>query len=88
MATRQLKKTRRHKRRTHHSKKRNSVRHSRRRRLIGGNYQEATTRTLEGVPTKDANKFVVTVSGYGTMSGAAYLRLMEQLDRNGADIYD
>lgn len=54
----------------------------------GGNYErDATTRTLEGTPTKPLNKMVVTVPGHGTMSGSAYYRMMEDLDRNGNDFY-
>lgn len=57
--------------------------------MRGGNYErDVTTRITEGVPTKPLNKFVVTVPGYGTMSGTAYKRLSEDIDRNGKDIYD
>lgn len=57
--------------------------------MRGGNYEkDITTRTTEGVATKPLNKFVVTVPGYGTMSGSAYKNLMEDIDRNGKDIYD
>jgi hypothetical protein len=64
-------------------------RHSRGRRLRGGNYEtDVTTRTIEGEPTKAANKVVTTVPGYGVMSAAAYLKLMEDKDRNGSDYYD
>ena len=73
------------KNRTH---KRHSI-HKRQGCMRGGNYEkDITTRTTEGVPTKPLNKFVVTVPGYGTMSGSAYIRLMEDIDRNGKDIYD
>jgi hypothetical protein len=59
------------------------------RRLKGGNYEtDVTMRTIEGVPTKPANKVVTTVPGYGTMSAAAYINLMEDKDRNGSDYYD
>ena len=58
-------------------------------RLKGGNYEtDVTMRTIEGVPTKPANKVVTTVPGYGTMSAAAYINLMEDKDRNGSDYYD
>jgi hypothetical protein len=58
-------------------------------RMRGGNYEtDVTTRTLEGTPTKPLNKVVVTVPGFGTMSGSAYVRLMEDLDRNGKHYYD
>jgi hypothetical protein len=56
--------------------------------MRGGNYEkDVTTRELDGVPTKPLNKIVVSVPGFGTMSGAAYKRLMEDLDRNGNDEY-
>jgi len=64
-------------------------RYTRRRVISGGNYQrDFTSRTLDGQPTKAVNKFVVTVPGYGTMSGSAYMRLKDDLDRNGDDLYD
>lgn len=57
--------------------------------MRGGNYEtDVTTRMTEGVSTKPLNKFVVTVPGYGTMSGTAYKRLSEDIDRNGKDNYD
>ena len=57
--------------------------------MRGGNYEtDVTTRTLEGTPTKPLNKIVVALPGHGTMSGTAYVRLMEDIDRNGKDIYD
>lgn len=80
-------------------KKRNSKRHSRkhtkrrvkrqhRRTMRGGNYEtDVTTRMTEGVPTKSLNKFVVTVPGYGTMSGTAYKKLTEEIDRDGPDAF-
>jgi hypothetical protein len=82
------------------SRRRSSSRHNRRhtrhsknnRRqacMRGGNYEkDVTTRTLQGVPMKPYNKVVTTVPGYGTMSVSAYLKLQEDLDRNGKDIYD
>jgi hypothetical protein len=52
--------------------------------MRGGNYEkDVTTRMTEGVPTKPLNKFVVTVPGYGTMSGTAYKSLTEEIDRDG-----
>ena len=75
---RKLRKTR----RRHHN------RNTRRRVINGGNYKrDFTSRTIDGTPTKQANKVVVTVPGYGTMSGAAYIRLKENLDRNGDYFY-
>jgi hypothetical protein len=79
--------------RTHRSKTRSRTRRSttRRRRysMRGGNYEtDITTRTLEGTATKPLNKIVVALPGYGTMSGSAYVRLMEDIDRNGNDMYD
>lgn len=60
-----------------------------RKRMSGGNYEkDVTTRTFEGVPTKPLNKFVVSMPGRGTMTAAAYSRLMEDIDRNGNDYYD
>jgi hypothetical protein len=77
--------------RRHRTRSRRHANTTRRRvcRLMrGGNYAlDVTTRELEGVPTKPLNKMVVTVPGFGTMSGAAYKRLMEDLDRNGNDEY-
>ncbi len=56
--------------------------------MRGGNYErDVTIRTTDGVPTKPLNKFVVTVPGYGTMSGTAYKRLMEEIDRDGPDAF-
>ena len=75
---RKIKKTKRHHRKGN----------TRRRVISGGNYErDVTTRTTYGIPTKAANKFVVSVAGRGTMSGAAFLKLKESLDRNGDDFY-
>jgi hypothetical protein len=75
----------RRKRRGHTRK--TSLRH-RPRRIRGGNYEtDVTTRELEGVPTKPLNKIVVTVPGYGTMSGTAYKKLAEEIDRDGPDAF-
>lgn len=64
-------------------------RYTRRRVISGGNYErDFTSRTLDGQPTKAVNKIVVTVPGYGTMSGSAYMRLKDDLDRNGKHFYD
>lgn len=58
------------------------------RSMRGGNYEtDVTTRTTDGIPTKPLNKFVVTVPGYGTMSGTAYKRLSEEIDRDGPDAF-
>ena len=66
----------------------NSRRNHKKRCIIGGNYEkDMTTRTTEGVATKPLNKFVVTVPGYGTMSGTAYKRLTEEIDRDGPDAF-
>ena len=71
---------RRHTRRRTHRQRRMCMR--------GGNYEtDVTTRTTEGVPTKPLNKFVVTVPGYGTMSGTAYKKLAEEIDRDGPDAF-
>ena len=70
-------------------KTRHQKRHTRRRVISGGNYErDFTSRTLDGQPTKAVNKIVVTVPGYGTMSGSAYMRLKDDLDRNGKHFYD
>ena len=75
--TRKTRKTRRRKRTT------------RRRVISGGHYErDVTTRTTYGIATKPANKFVTVVPGYGVMSGAAFLKLKEDLDRNGKYFYD
>ena len=77
--SRKLRKTKRH----GHRK-----RNTRRRVISGGNYErDYTSRTIDGTPTKQANTVVVTVPGYGTMSGSAYIRLKEDLDRNGDEFY-
>jgi hypothetical protein len=76
-------------------RKTTSRRHTRRVRtqrrrgcMRGGNYEtDVTTRMTEGVPTKPLNKFVVTVPGYGTMSGTAYKNLTEEIDRDGPDAF-
>ena len=79
---RKLRKIRKTKRRPNHK------RNTRRRVISGGNYErDVTTRTTYGIPTKAANKFVAVVPGYGVMSGAAFLKLKEDLDRNGDDFY-
>lgn len=75
--------------RRHRSHTRRVTRRKVCRLMRGGNYErDVTTRELEGTPTKPLNKIVVTVPGFGTMSGAAYKRLMDDLDRNGNDEYD
>ena len=74
--------------RHHKTRARRTTRRKVCRLMRGGNYEkDVTTRELEGVPTKPLNKIVVTVPGFGTMSGAAYKRLIEDLDRNGNDEY-
>lgn len=58
------------------------------RKFKGGNYEtDITTRMTDGVATKPLNKIVVTVPGYGTMSGTSYKRLMEEIDRDGPDAF-
>jgi hypothetical protein len=84
--SRKFKKSRKHKSRKYKNRRKS---HKRRITMKGGNYErDVTTRTTEGVATKPLNKFVVTVPGRGTMSAAAYIRLMEDIDRNGNDYYD
>lgn len=74
------------------SRRRNTTNKHRRHCTVlmrGGNYEtDVTVRTVDGVPIKAANKVVVTVPGRGTMSVAGYLKLKEDLDRNGNDFYD
>ena len=79
-----------HRNRTHCNRThRNQTHRNRRHHMRGGNYEtDVTTRTLEGTAVKPLNKIVVAVPGYGTMSGSAYVRLMEDIGRNGKDIYD
>lgn len=58
------------------------------RKIKGGSYEtDVTTRMTDGVATKPLHTFVVTVPGYGTMSGTAYKRLMEEIDRDGPDAF-
>jgi hypothetical protein len=81
--------------RNRRTKKRQTKKHQTRRRqnrnkrkscMLGGNYEkDVTTRTTEGVATKPLKNFVVTVPGYGTMSGTAYKRLTERIDMDGPD---
>jgi hypothetical protein len=82
----------RHKRRRGRAISRRRRVSSKRRRancMRGGNYEtDVTTRTLEGYPMKPANQVVTTVPGYGTMTAAAYIKLKEDQDRNGNDLYD
>ncbi len=55
--------------------------------MRGGNYAKDVTKyQLDGTPIKSPNTITVNVPGYGTMSGSAYMNLMESIDRNGADI--
>jgi hypothetical protein len=57
--------------------------------MRGGNYgKDITRRTLQGFPMKSYNEVVTTMPGYGTMSVSAYLKLQEDLDRNGKHYYD
>ena len=56
--------------------------------MRGGNYEtDVTTRLTDGTPTKPLNKFVVTVPGYGTMSGTAYKHLTDDINRDGPDAF-
>ncbi len=69
-----------------YTKKHNRKHH--RKTMRGGNYEnDVTTRITEGIPTKPLNKIVVTVPGYGTMSGTAYKKLTEDIDRDGPDAF-
>lgn len=72
-----------------HTRKYRKTHNNRRYKMKGGNYaRDITTRTLEGMPVKPLNKVVTTVPGRGTMSAAAYVKMMEDIDRNGSDLYD
>ena len=78
-----------HRLQTRHNRTRHNRTHRKQHRMRGGNYEkDITTRTLEGTAVKPLNKIVVALPGYGTMSGKAYVNLMEDIDRNGKDIYD
>ena len=69
------------------SKRRRKTRKIRRRtrKMKGGNYEyDVTTRTIEGFPSKPLNNITVTGPGF-VLSGSAYLKLMEDRDRNGTD---
>ena len=78
-----------HRNRTHRNKTHRNRTGRKQHRMRGGNYEtDITTRTLEGTAIKPLNKIVVALPGYGTMSGKAYVNLMEDIDRNGKDIYD
>lgn len=74
-----------------HSKRRTRrTRRTRRRktRIKGGNYEyDVTTRTIEGFPSKPLNNITVTGPGF-VLSGSAYLKRMEDRDRNGTDSYE
>lgn len=74
---------------THHNRTHRNRTGRKQHCMRGGNYEtDITTRTLEGTAIKPLNKMVVALPGYGTMSGKAYVNLMEDIDRNGKDIYD
>lgn len=68
------------------SKRRRRTRKTRKtRKMKGGNYEyDVTTRTIEGFPSKPLNNITVTGPGF-VLSGSAYLKLMEDRDRNGTD---
>jgi hypothetical protein len=56
------------------------------RRLKGGNYAtDVTTETVDGIPVEE--DVVVSMPGYPPMSRKQFLRLKEDLDRNGDDTY-
>ena len=49
----------------------------------GGNYEkDVTSKTLEGVAVKPFNKFVIVSDGM-VLSASAYMKHMENMDRNG-----
>lgn len=75
-------KTRRHQKRAQKTKKKRAHR-----RYKGGNYaKDVTINNIDGFPVKKG--VVVTVPGYGTMSGEAYKQLKADVDRNGDHLYD
>lgn len=70
-----------------HKSRRTYRRHKTRktRNMRGGNYaKNVTTRTIEGYPSVPLNNLTVSGPGY-VLSGSAYLKLMEDRDRNGTD---
>lgn len=74
------KRSKRSHKRSHKRSKRN---HKTYKKMRGGNYEkDVTTREFEGVSIKPLNKIVVTAPGL-VLSGAAYVNLMENRDRNG-----
>ena len=78
-----------HRNRTHRNRTHRNRTGRKQHCMRGGNYEtDITTRTLEGTAIKPLNKIVVALPGYGTMIGKAYVNLMEDIDRNGKDIYD
>ena len=53
--------------------------------MKGGNYaNDITTRTIEGFPSLPLNRLTVSGPGF-VLSGSAYVKLMEDRDRNGTD---
>jgi len=60
----------------------------RKRTIKGGNYQtDVTTTSILGEPTMPLPKVVVTKPGYPAMSGEDFVRIQEEIDRNGDDSY-
>jgi len=54
-------------------------------KMTGGNYaRNVTTATIEGYPSVPLNKLTVSGPGF-VLSGSAYLKLMEDRDKNGTD---
>ena len=75
--------TLRHKSRKSKSPKKRKSRKSR--KMTGGNYaRNVTTATIEGYPSVPLNKLTVSGPGF-VLSGSAYLKLMEDRDKNGID---
>ena len=85
---RKHRKTRKSSSRRHTHRNRKTCMNRRHKKMSGGNYaRDVTTRTLEGTPMKPLHKVVTTVPGRGTMSAAAYVKMMEEIDRNGNKEY-
>ena len=71
-----------HRNRTHRNRTHRNRTGRKQHCMRGGNYEtDITTRTLEGTAIKPLNKIVVALPGYGTMSGSAYVKLMEDIER-------
>jgi hypothetical protein len=66
------------------SKRSHRKRTHRKRHIRGGNYDQETTKTLEGVPIESDEITMVAGDGF-SMSAGEYKDMMERLDRDGYD---